>query len=145
MVTSRSLLFSLVFCLVFSGVSAQSKSAKSVLAAESARFSAMTRGDTLALQTMLADDLVYVHSNALTENKSQHLRAIASRKLVYQNMERQDARVRFYGKTALVNGNLKVSGILNGNAFDVKLLYVAVYRKKRTSWKLVYWQSTKVP
>ena len=145
MVTSRCLLFTLLACFVFSGIGAQSKSALKVLDAEIARFAAMTKADTIALRPMLADELVYVHSNALKENKLQHLAAIASRKLVYQSMERQDASVRFYGKTALVNGALKVGGILNERAFDLNLIYVAIYRKKQGAWKLVHWQSTKVP
>lgn len=126
-------------------VCAQSISAQKVLTAESRRFEAMTRADTAGLRDMLAGELVYVHSNALTENKLEHLSAIASRKLVYEKMEREQASVRMYGKMALVNGQLKVRGILKGNAFELRLLYVAMYRKKHGNWQLVHWQSTKMP
>lgn len=124
---------------------AQSNAALKVLASESRRFEAMTRADTAALRPMLANELLYVHSNALKENKLEHLLAIASRKLVYEKMDREQADVRFYGKTALVNGTLHVQGVLNGNPFALRLFYTAVYRKKRNLWQLVHWQSTKIP
>jgi ketosteroid isomerase-like protein len=129
----------------FSILRAQSKNARSVLEFEARRFEAMTRADTAALRPMLADELVYVHSNALKENKLEHLSAIASRQLVYEKMEREQVSVRFYGKTALLNGTAKVQGILNGKAFELRLFYASVYRKKRGSWQLLNWQSTKIP
>lgn len=105
----------------------------------------MTRADTTALSPMLSGKLHYVHSNALRENKTEHLEAISTKKLVYQNMERESASVRHYGRTAIVNGVVRVTGKLSGNAFEVRLLYMAVYRKKRGQWRLLNWQSTRIP
>lgn len=138
--------FAVSFCFIFLfyTLDAQSRKARSVLLAELSRFEAMTHADTAALKPLLADDLWYVHSNALTETKKVHLNAIASRKLVYEKMERESASVRTYGKTALVNGKLLVRGKLNGNPFELRLFYSAVYRKKHRFWQLVNWQSTKV-
>lgn len=141
----RQSLFCIILLSAASMANAQSKCAQKVLEAESHRFEAMTRADTGALREMLADELVYVHSNAMQESKKEHLAAIGSQKLVYKKMERQDAQVRIYGKTALVNGKVKVQGVLNGNNFELNLLYLAAYRKIHKSWKLVHWQSTRVP
>ncbi len=126
-------------------LTAQSGKSLEVLNAESRRFLAMIEADTAALRPMLADDLIYVHSNALKETKSTHLAAIGSKKLVYKTMDRQDVQVRVYAKTVLVNGTLHVKGILNDNAFEVQLLYSAMYHKKRGVWQLANWQSTKLP
>jgi len=136
--------FTLGILLLFSSsvLNAQSKSTQKVLETETQRFAAMMRADTLALRPMLAEELVYVHSNALKENKSEHLAAIASKKLVYEKMDREEASVRFYGKTALVNGIVKVKGTIKGNAFEVRLFYLAVYRKKKGAWVMINWQST---
>jgi len=143
MVTSKSFSLGILLFFMLTGLNAQTKKAQKVLAAEAFRFEAMTRADTASLRPMLAEELVYIHSNAMQENKSEHLAAIASRKLVYEKMDREKANVRFYGKTALVNGELVVSGILKGNPFELRLLYLAVYRKKRNVWILINWQSTK--
>jgi hypothetical protein len=145
MVTFRTLFLCNLLLFTLCTLNAQSKKAQEVLGFEARRFEAMTRADTAALKPMLAEELIYIHSNALKESKLEHLSAIATRKLVYQKMDREAANVRFYGKTALVNGTVKVAGLLNGNAFEVRLLYVAVYRKKRGAWQMVHWQSTKMP
>ena len=145
MVTFRSFSLGVLLLFLLNTLQAQSKNAQIVLDQESRRFEAMTKADTIQLGPMLADELVYVHSNALVESKKDHLSAISARKLVYEKMTREEASVRFYGKTALINGKLKVKGILNGNAFEVRLLYVTVYRKKRGMWQLVHWQSTRIP
>jgi hypothetical protein len=124
---------------------AQNTAMTSVLDFEQKRFDAMTRADTVALSPMLGNDLVYIHSNALKENKQEHLSAIASRNLVYKTMNREQAAVRIFGKTAVINGIVSVQGVIKGNDFTVRLLYTAIYRKKGRSWCLVNWQSTKIP
>ena len=124
---------------------AQSKTEQKILDTELRRFEAMTRKDTLALRELLADDLVYIHSNTLTESKKEHITNIATGYLIYEKMTREQAKVRRYGKTALSNGVVQVRGILKEKTFEMRLAYTAVYRKKGGTWRLVNWQSTKVP
>jgi hypothetical protein len=123
----------------------QKRGVQPVLDFELLRFNAMMRADTHALRAMLSEDMTYVHSNALLENKEEHLRAIGEQKLIYKSMKREDARVRHYGKAALVNGTVAVEGKINANDFAVRLLYTAVYRRHGKSWQLVNWQSTRIP
>ncbi|MBV6442098.1 MAG: hypothetical protein EPGJADBJ_03797 [Saprospiraceae bacterium] len=139
----RSILFSLLFLPLFS--LAQSKCDQKILDTELRRFEAMTRKDTHALRDLLADDLVYIHSNALTENKNEHIANIAAGRLIYEKMTREQALVRRYGKTALTNGVVQVRGILNEKTFEMRLAYTAVYRKKGGGWRLANWQSTRIP
>jgi len=122
---------------------AQSDAARKVLDTEQRRFEAMMRRDTAVLRDLLTDDLFYLHSNALHENKTAHLSAIASGRIAYENMTREQATVRRYGRTALVNGIVRVSGKLNQNPFEIRLAYSAVYRKKGGKWRLANWQSTR--
>lgn len=145
MVTLKRLFPLLLLFLLSFSLSAQNKTSDAVLAQEQKRFDAMIQGDTLALRAMLADDMIYMHSNALQENKMEHLKAIGAHKLVYQKLQREQASVRLYGKTALVNGHVNAAGILNGNPFDIKLIYTAVYCKKHGRWLLANWQSTRIP
>lgn len=129
--------------IVFSA-SAQ-RSAAGIRADEQHRFEAMTHRDTAALRHLLHERLVYIHSNALTETKEQHLTSIGEGKIVYENMIAQDVRVRRFGKTALTNGTLQVKGMLGASAFDLRLAYTAVYRKQHGTWRLLNWQSTRIP
>ena len=115
-----------------------------VLDTELRRFDAMTRRDTSALRGLLHQDLFYLHSNGIKETKREHLTAIATGRLVYETMQRESATVRRYGKMALVNGKVAVKGKLQGNNFEINLLYSAVYRKYKGQWQLLNWQSTKI-
>ncbi len=124
---------------------AQSSTEKQILETELKRFHAMSVCDTVLLENLLDADLIYLHSNGHEENKRQHLSAIATKTIVYQTMQREpNPRLRRYGKIALINGLVNVSGLYQGNPFSVKLRYVAVYRKRNSGWRLLNWQSTKV-
>lgn len=135
--------FFLLFLLPLCG-HAQSKCDQKILDTELRRFEAMTRRDTAVLLDLLTDDLVYLHSNALLENKQEHIGAIMAGRLVYQSLTRTQAAVRRYGRTAIVNGTVLVAGILNGTPFEVRLAYSAVYRKQGRRWRLANWQSTRL-
>ncbi len=124
---------------------AQNKCDRAVLETEQRRFNLMVAGDTAALRTTIADDLVYIHSNTMTENKNEHIAAISTGRLVYHSMNREKVAVRRYGKIALTNGLVHVKVTLNGKDFELPLAYTAVYHKKKGKWLLVNWQSTKVP
>jgi ketosteroid isomerase-like protein len=133
-----------IFTLLQTPFFAQSKTNRVILDAERRRFDAMIRHDTVALRDMLADDMLYIHSNALVETKAQHLSAIASGKLDYRRIERENpATIRRYGKIAVVYGPVKAGGVNQGTVFDVNLLVTAVYQKKKGKWLLVNWQSTR--
>lgn len=140
-------LFFLLLYLIFtsSNVLAQTAAEKKVVDSEALRFSLMTQRDTANLKNFLADDLLYVHSNGLTETKEEHLRAIGSGKITYLSMERMPGlRVRIYGKWAITNGDVKANGTVNGAPFDIRLKYTAVYKKKKNYWQLLSWQSARL-
>jgi hypothetical protein len=136
----------LLLCVVFGlfPAGAQSKADRRVLAAEDLRFALMTQKNTQKLADKLHPDLVYVHSNALVETKQQHLDAINAGKLVYKSMTPENRTLLRYGKTALTNGIIHVQGIINGKDFDVRLNYIALYRRKGHNWQLLNWQSTRL-
>jgi ketosteroid isomerase-like protein len=140
----RTLYFFLFLALPLFAL-AQSKTEQKILDSELRRFEAMTRKDTLALRDLLADDLVYLHSNTLTESKKEHISNIGTGYLIYEKMTREQAKVRRYGKVALINGVVQVKGILKEKTFEMRLAYTAVYMKKGRTWRLVNWQSTRVP
>ncbi|MBN8683810.1 MAG: nuclear transport factor 2 family protein [Chitinophagales bacterium] len=128
-----------LFCCAATPVSAQNP----VLDSELKRFEAMIARDTNRLRNFLTSDMIYVHSNGLEESRAQHLRNIAAGKIIYEAMNRESFKYVRYGRTAIVNGQIQVKGKLNQSPFEVKLLYTAVYRKRKGEWRLLRWQSTK--
>ncbi len=117
-----------------------------VLASEDARFAAQTTRDTLSLSRLLADELVYIHSNALVETKADFIHSVGTGRIVYQRMTPEPARrVRALGRqAAIVDGIVHVTGQFQGNTFDMRLRYTAAYRRHKGAWRLVSWQSTRI-
>lgn len=140
----RCWIFALVLLPPVVGL-AQSSKNPSVLQDELRRFEAMMRRDTAELACWLSEELLYRHSNGLLEDRSAHLEAIASGALVYERIARDSAHVQRYGRTAIVQGVARVSGRLQQAPFDLRLAYLAVYRKRGGRWQLLRWQSTRLP
>ncbi len=130
--------------LMAATVFSQSKNQRKLEAIERQRFAAMTMKDTAALHLMLADDLIYVHSNGLLEDKAKHIANIVSGKIVYSTMEPTEIKVRVHGRTAFINGIVQVAGSLAEKPFSIRLRYMDVYTKKRGKWRLAAWQSLKL-
>jgi ketosteroid isomerase-like protein len=76
---------------------------KDVLAAEEARRTALIQDDHQALEQLLADDLVYVHTSGLIHTKAQYV-DYARTVVTYLNVERGDLQVRVHGDTAIMTG-----------------------------------------
>ena len=52
---------------------------------EARRYRAMIEADTAALETLLADTLVYTHSNATTDGKASYIAGVRSKKVDSSN------------------------------------------------------------
>ena len=103
----------------------------------------MTTKDTAFLRKSLAEDLSYLHSNGLLEDKEQHIANIAAGRLIYKSMEPLEMKIRVHGRSAIVNGLVHVTGNLGEKQFDMQLLYTDVYLKRKGKWQLAAWQSLK--
>lgn len=136
---SLSLLF---ICSTNTEVFAQEQA---VFAAEAARFQAQIEKNGVALQQLLADDLYYLHSNGLVEDKADFISSVTAGKIVYSSMNATEQRLRLFGKTAILYGLVLVEGLYKGKSFSLGLHYTSVYRKKRGKWLLLNWQSTAKP
>lgn len=117
----------------------------SLQVAERVRFDAMISADTARLRELLHPDLLFIHSNGLAESANDMVVSVASGTIVYQSFEpQQSPKVQVLGKTALVDGLVRVRGLYQGTEFEVDLRYTSVYYKVRRRWLLIRWQSTKM-
>ena len=131
-----------IFLLLSLSLKAQDQK-EAISRIETKRYEAMTTKDTNYLKFILADDLVYTHSNGLVETKNEFIQSIISGKIVYGKIGIKEQRIRCYDRTAIIHGILHVEGSLNGKEFLIDLRYTNVYIKN-TDWKLVAWQSLKM-
>jgi hypothetical protein len=94
----RLLFLSFGLALADSGLMAQEPASldrKALLASNSARFTAMVRGDLTALDTLLGPELSYIHSDGALESKAQFLATLRTGQLRYQAIEPGDLRLVF--------------------------------------------------
>jgi len=116
-----------------------------ILTSEDARFRAQVQSDTNALQNLMADDMLYIHSNASVDTKTIFINNLKTGKTIYQSMQREGtAQIRTYGKTGISNGIVLAKGVNNGTPFGIRIRYTAVYKKQKGTWQLVSWQSTRI-
>ena len=115
-----------------------------VLRADDRRFEAMRKGDWAALDATLADDLTYVHSSARLESKKEHLANLRAGKPHYRGIAPRERTVRVHGNVGLVTGVSEMHVERDGNEQRFTVRYLAVYAKTNT-WRMVAWQSTRVP
>lgn len=135
----RSILTLLLFLSLNS--IAQNQSAEllkqDVLKSQNDRIAAMIGANIDVLETFLADDLTYSHTNGWTETKAGYLETLESGNINYITFVPKDVNVRIYGDTAVLTGKVAVN--LGRTDFEIKFL--EVQRKVDNKWLLVAWQS----
>src|SRR6266851_2288347 len=116
-----------------------------VLQADDRRFEAMRKEDWPALEAVLADDLTYVHSTARLESKAEHVGNLRAGKPHYRGIAPRERKARVQGDVGIVNGisEMHVENAGKEQRFTVR--YLAVYAKSGGNWRMIAWQSTRVP
>jgi ketosteroid isomerase-like protein len=101
---------------------------------------AMVNRDKGALAPLLADDLVFVHSNGSTiQNQAQYL--AASERATYEALPLSNVNTRIYGRTAALTAFIETKNI-GREPFMVGTLQIFVEEKGQ--WQLAAFQSTRV-
>ena len=116
-----------------------------VLQADDRRFEAMRKGDFAALEAALADDLTYVHSTARLESKAEHVANLRGGKPHYRGIAPRERRARVQGNVGIVTGVSEMHVERDGKEQRFTVRYLAVYAKSGNDWRMIAWQSTRVP
>ena len=124
--------------------SAQAAAAE-VLAADDARYAAMIALDFAALGRLLADDMLYTHSSAVTDTKAEYLAALRSGKYRYRGARREGATVRIHGDVAIVNGRSAIDVDVDGAPRSLRNAFTNVWIRTPAGWRMTAWQSTNLP
>jgi ketosteroid isomerase-like protein len=121
------------------------KDAAEVLAADEARYAAMIAQDFGALGRLLADDLLYTHSTAVTDTKAEYLAALRSGKYRYRAARTEGVTVRVHGTIAIVNGRGFIEVDVEGVPKSLAYVFVNVWVRTPAGWQMTALQSTSVP
>lgn len=116
-----------------------------VLRADDRRFEAMRKDDWAGLDAALADDLTYVHSTARLESKFEHIGNLRAGKPHYRGIAPRQRIARVHGDIGIVNGVSEMHVERDGKEQRFTVRYLAVYKNAAGAWRMIAWQSTRVP
>ncbi|MCH9025188.1 MAG: nuclear transport factor 2 family protein [candidate division Zixibacteria bacterium] len=117
---------------------------KAIRQLESRRFQAMIEADTAALDTILADDLTYTHTNGWVDTKEQFIGWLETGELNYESITTHSVLVRVYAAVAVVTGQAAVKIKVNGQEKNLQIRFIDVYVKRNAHWQMVAWQSIRL-
>jgi ketosteroid isomerase-like protein len=113
--------------------------------AEDTRYAAQTTNDFAAMDKLFGDDLVYIHSSAVVDDKASYIDSMRSGNVKYRVMRRSEVKVRTYGCLAIINGNADFDVTVKGQDLSVQLRFTTVWAKRPSGLQFISWQATRVP
>jgi len=115
-----------------------------VRVAQHERFQAMVKQDVVALDTLLDDELTYVHTGGDLQSRPQFIDMIKKQKLVYESIEPSEVRVRVYDGLALATGRSqqRVRNASGVQSFGIR--FIEVYVRREGHWLLTAWEATRL-
>ncbi len=112
---------------------------------EEQRCAAMTSGDLVALEKLLADTLTYTHSSATVDDRQSYIDSIRSGRVQYLKIERFDTRSWDYGNTVVTVGRARIDVKVSGVEKNLNMRYCNAWIKTPKGWQFALWQSTPIP
>ncbi len=106
-------------------------------AADEARRKAMLALDVKALDVLLDDGLIYMHSSGVTDDKSAYLKGVGSKLWEYKSIRTEDERTTVRGDTATVFCHMMIDLLSNGETKKVDSNALLVWTRASGSWKLL--------
>jgi ketosteroid isomerase-like protein len=104
-------------------------------------YNAAVKQDRAALESLLADDLVYTHAGGQVQTKSEYIAAVMKGPPHYESMTYSDMKIRIYGQTAVLTAFADIK-LTSQPMFRVRTLHV--YVENGGHWQLVAHESTRV-
>ena len=119
--------------------------AAEILAFEDRRYDAMVAADAAALDELLADSLLYTHSNGAVDTKASFIDALTSGRLKYRAVRRLEADVKTYEHAAIVGAHVNLDVTVGGTDRTINVRATITWVQTASGWKFAAWQSTPLP
>jgi ketosteroid isomerase-like protein len=115
-----------------------------IAAAERALYRAMIAQDCGALDAILADDAVYIHSTAVAESKQCYLDGVRGGLYEYGSIGSDDVSVRYCGNVGMQTGTVRMTVSARGQPkTPIILLFTLVWKREAQGWRLWQRQATR--
>jgi hypothetical protein len=101
---------------------------------EDRRFQAMIDSDFETLDKLPGDGLIYTHSTAQSDTRTEYLALCKKGVFKYLKIERPIENIQVYGDTVVVTGNVKMDAIVEGKPKLLDSRYTDVWIKGMKGW-----------
>jgi len=115
-----------------------------IRAAESAWTSAIKAKNAAALQSLLADTLIYAHSTGIVDSKADYIAKVTSGRQLYTGAEHESMTIKNYGDTVIVHARMHMWGTNQAGKFDDIVMAMHTWLNRNGKWQLVAHQTTKI-
>lgn len=116
-----------------------------VMRAEMQRYDAQTQDDFVAMERILGDDLVYIHSSSVVDDKQAYIGSMRAGTVKYRTMRLVDSQIRVYDCIALMTGTARFEVTVKGTDLTVDLRFTEAWAKRGDDLQFVSWQATRIP
>lgn len=116
-----------------------------IAALEQDRYDAMRRHDIIRLRELLADEAIYTHSNAESDDKLSYLRKVENGTYFYHAITVTDQAIAIIGDTALVRARMTADVAIAGRRKSIDNRALAVWVRRASGWQLAAYQPTVIP
>jgi ketosteroid isomerase-like protein len=111
---------------------------------EEQRRVAMLHGDVMTLTRLLADELVYVHSNGDLDSRATYLTKLDAGLFDYRKIEFYDQHVAMVDDTAVVAGRMTADVVVAGRTRHIEARMTSVWHKRDANWQMLSFQNTPI-
>lgn len=142
---TNRLLLGLLGMFFYMNVQAQ-PAKKEIESSVDALTKAMLAADRPALEKLTAEELSYGHSTGAIEDKTVYIKNIMAGSPKFSDINSSDQTISQAGDIAIVRNISSFKGTrADGNALDIKIGVLMIWKKSGSDWKLLARQGYKLP
>jgi len=134
----------ILLCITFLATAQNAPAEKYVKAFSETKNRWLVENKIDSIRNLLDSRCLYLHSNGWIQTADEVVKDMESKKLVYRKITISESQARQFESMVIVTGKGRFEGEVDGKAFGMVLMYTEVYVKRKSSWKLVSRQSTKL-
>ncbi len=109
---------------------------------EDRRYAAVVAGDFDDFAAVCHPDLIYTHSNGVTDTLESYLEKCRSGFYVYHEIDHPVSKIVITGGVALVSGEMNAELTAGGTRKQLRNSCLAVWVREGDTWKLIGYQPT---
>jgi ketosteroid isomerase-like protein len=119
-------------------------SEQTIVDAEKSWAKAVVASDVPALEKIMADDLIYGHSNGIVDDRKAYFDKLKAGTR-YEAIDHKSITVRVYGETsAAAHCKVHMKGVAATGAFESDMMMLHVWVKRGGNWQLAAHQTCRV-